>query len=392
MSINKTKDDRSYQVKSSENGRHVINLTIKRDVFDQSYEAALKQELKNAKRPGFRKGKVPREVLEKDIKDALSMDVLNRLIPFYVQRAIEQEGLQPIAPPRFSDLNGVTEPGTDITFTVEVVEMPDFELGPIEKITVKTPKLTATENELAQTIENIKKQSPELNTDKVDDKWAKKAVKLLGLDKNIKTLADLKKAFKKVIKEQKQIIYDRQNESHIIEEAIKLSGIHVPHEAVEYEMAMREEAFRKDIQKSGSTVDEVLGRQGRTIEQLREMWHRDAHVALERDALLKVYAQARGIKISQDEIDAEVEKAKKASPQADSKQFESPQWQNYIRSFLLKQKAYESLIREVMGENEKEDPNKDKPAKEKATKSKKSPSTAGKKKAKEHKTKKDKKK
>jgi len=347
--------EKFHEVINSKDGRTEIKITIKRDVFDKAYEAALKEEVKNFKMKGFRKGKVPRKIVEEQVGHALQHHVLDQLMSIYIQNAIVQEGLKPIAPVKLKDFDqhafhSHENKTQDITFTIEVIEMPKFKLGDLKKIKVEKPKIEATENEINQTIENIKNQSPNLKTDKVDDAWVKKAVKELGLDKRIVDMKSLKEVFSEVIKEQKQIIYDRQAANDVIEQALKLSKIEIPQEAIDYEASMREEAFINDIQQTGSSVEDVLKAQGRTIEQMREMWQRDAKAALEGEALLSLYAKERGIEITDEELAREVERVKQTVQDADSGRYDSPQWQNYIRSFLLKQKAYDALIKEVLGD------------------------------------------
>jgi len=56
-------------------------------------------------RPGFRKGKVPRELIERDFAARIDADALEKLIPTVTSRAIEQEGLDVISVPSVRTLD-----------------------------------------------------------------------------------------------------------------------------------------------------------------------------------------------------------------------------------------------------------------------------------------------
>jgi trigger factor len=56
-------------------------------------------------RPGFRKGKVPRELLERDFGARIQADALEKLIPAVCHQAIEQEGLDAISVPNVKTLD-----------------------------------------------------------------------------------------------------------------------------------------------------------------------------------------------------------------------------------------------------------------------------------------------
>jgi FKBP-type peptidyl-prolyl cis-trans isomerase (trigger factor) len=78
------------------------------------------------------------------------------------------------------------------------------------------------------------------------------------------------------------------------------------------------------------------------------MWHRDAQKALETDVFLKLFAKERNITITDEQLKEEIEKIKKSNPKGDQTVYENPQWIEYIRRVIVKQKAFEVFMKELM--------------------------------------------
>ena len=80
------------------------------------------------KLPGFRKGKVPPDVVRKRFHDAIREQVVRELIGESWKLAVEQEGLKPIADPRVRDLK--FEDDAPVTFELFVEVRPEITLAP----------------------------------------------------------------------------------------------------------------------------------------------------------------------------------------------------------------------------------------------------------------------
>ena len=78
---------------------------------------------------------------------------------------------------------------------------------------------------------------------------------------------------------------------------------------------------------------------------------KDAKQAIETDTLLRMYIKDRKIEITDEEFKKKVEQIKKGAPQdTDQSIFENEQWKEYIKGIELKEKAFQSFIKEVLGE------------------------------------------
>jgi trigger factor len=75
---------------------------------------------------GFRKGKIPRPVLERYHRSSVEDEVLQKLIPSSFQQAVKDQGLRAVGPPKLDDIKLDDEKALRYTATVEV--LPDIAL------------------------------------------------------------------------------------------------------------------------------------------------------------------------------------------------------------------------------------------------------------------------
>ncbi|HEY4330799.1 MAG TPA: trigger factor [Phycisphaerae bacterium] len=134
---------------------------IKLDIPAERITAKLKEafdELQHdAVIQGFRKGRAPRRLIEKRFGTDIRGTVKQQVVAEAYQKAIEDNKLDAIGDPDV-DLSKVEmKDDQNLQVTVEVEVSPEFELPSIEKISVKRPKLEATEERLNLAVENLQK-------------------------------------------------------------------------------------------------------------------------------------------------------------------------------------------------------------------------------------------
>lgn len=335
---------------------HEILLKIKlpADAFSLSYKQLLKSKLEKTNLKGFRKGHAPTKILEKELKPSVLIETFERLAPYYVNSAVLNEALTPIAPPEYKDL-GEFELDKEVTFAVKITIMPKFKLGDLSKIKPEKKEYKATKEEIDNTIKTMfENNKNSIKVKEVNDEWALKIGEFYKFDK-VKSLKDLEVVVAEAVESQKLMIVEREAAAKAIAEGIKLSEIKVPEVAIHYEAHEREHAFMHDIERMGTTVEQFTKAQGVTIEQLRERWHKDAQEALENDVLFKLYAEEKKVDVTTEELEAEVNRIKAGAKQRDGAKFDDsgyddPNWRAHIRNFLLKQKAYTQFVKDIVGE------------------------------------------
>ena len=136
------------------------NKKIKFDIPHQDYQKKVTDYYKSLARevkvPGFRKGKVPQSLLEKQFGPQVKREVLTQLIGDKVTEAIREKGLRAVSQPNLLEVHA--EEGTDITVSASVEVLPDFEIADYSgiEIAMKIPRIT--EEEVDQVIESYRTQ------------------------------------------------------------------------------------------------------------------------------------------------------------------------------------------------------------------------------------------
>jgi trigger factor len=131
-------------------------LTIEMELaeVEESLEAAYHRLVKRTRIPGFRKGKAPRDILERYLgKESLLEDALNSLLPKAYENAIKEQEIEPFAQPHIEVAQ--TDP---VVFKVTVPLAPTIELGDYHHIKVTSEPMKVTEDDVSAAIEQLRHQ------------------------------------------------------------------------------------------------------------------------------------------------------------------------------------------------------------------------------------------
>lgn len=139
----------------------VLTFTIPAEKVQAELDRAFKKARKNISVPGFRKGKVPRQIFNNVYgEESLYQEVLNQLIPGAYQEAVEAEGLQVVAQPEM-DIESL-EKHKDWVMTAKVTLKPEVKLGDYKGLEVEKQDRDVTDEEVQARLELKQKQLAEL--------------------------------------------------------------------------------------------------------------------------------------------------------------------------------------------------------------------------------------
>lgn len=149
-------------------------VTLKIEVDTKKFEKAVqKSYIKNRGRfniPGFRKGKVPRKIIELNYGEGVFYeDAINMVFPEAYEAAIEEHNLEPVDRPEI-DIEEL-EKGKPVVFTAEVAVKPEVELGEYKGIEVEKVEYNVTEEDVEKEIKNIQERNARII--EVEDRAAK---------------------------------------------------------------------------------------------------------------------------------------------------------------------------------------------------------------------------
>lgn len=135
-----------------------ISLRVTPEEFRKSRRQALGNIAKRTKMKGFRPGKTPLSVVEKEYGKAVEKDVVQHFLNHAFDSAVKEHGLRPAMQPRvdIESIDASQEAGFQHTF--EVVLRPRIELGEVKGLKVEGRAVSVAEEEVQGAIEDLRRQ------------------------------------------------------------------------------------------------------------------------------------------------------------------------------------------------------------------------------------------
>jgi trigger factor len=146
--------------------RHTVRLSVEvgPEEFSRDLDRAYRKVAGEVKIPGFRKGKVPRQIIDARIgKEAVLDEFLRDSLPGYYLKALREHELSPIAEPEI-DLEAFGAEGQPLRFTALVEVRPRVTLEPEQYrgLTVDTPDVEPPETDIDDYIDHLRERFAEL--------------------------------------------------------------------------------------------------------------------------------------------------------------------------------------------------------------------------------------
>ncbi|MDR2849750.1 MAG: trigger factor [Verrucomicrobiota bacterium] len=125
------------------------------DETRKEYEEVINLFLRQGRVPGFRPGKVPREIIKRDFHKEITEEVQGRLVRAFYKSALEQEKIKMVA--LVDVANVLFSPETGITFTMLVDTEPTFDLPKYKKIPIVFEEPAVTEEQVDDQLDRLRK-------------------------------------------------------------------------------------------------------------------------------------------------------------------------------------------------------------------------------------------
>ena len=144
--------------------RKRLTITIPAERVAEQMELSIETIAAEADIPGFRKGRVPRQVVEKRFGRMIRSEAKNQLVSSAYSEAVEQHGLRVLGEPENAEgLEELAlEPGSSITFSLEVEVAPEFELPDLDGIEVKKPSADVSDEMVNEQVEQLRQNEGDL--------------------------------------------------------------------------------------------------------------------------------------------------------------------------------------------------------------------------------------
>ena len=151
----------SAKWEKQEGNEGVLTIEVPAEDFDKALDQAFKKVVKTVQIPGFRKGKVPRNIFEKRFGvESLYQDAVDIVLPDAYMKAVEETGIQPVEQPEV-DIDEI-EQGKNLIFTAKVTVKPEVKLGEYKGLEVEEQSVEVTDEDVNEDIETQRQQHAEL--------------------------------------------------------------------------------------------------------------------------------------------------------------------------------------------------------------------------------------
>ncbi|EKV01424.1 trigger factor [Leptolyngbya sp. PCC 7375] len=136
-----------------------LEIEVPADISKQTYEQTLRKYMKTANIPGFRKGKVPRQILVQQLgATRLKAAALEELVQTAIDKAISQEKIEALGNYQlrsgFESLIEQFEPGKVLTISASVDVPPQAELDKYQGLSVKAEEIAYSADRITETLES----------------------------------------------------------------------------------------------------------------------------------------------------------------------------------------------------------------------------------------------
>ena len=383
----------SVQVENLEKNMVKLTIEVPAEELEKAIDATYKKQKNQISIPGFRKGKVPRAMVEKMYGvEVFYEDAANTLMQQNYPSAVEESGVDIVSRPSIDVVQ--IEKGKPFIYTAEVAVRPEVTLGKYMGVTVTKIDTSVSDDEVAEALEQQRNNNArtisvtdrpvavgdtavidfegfvdgvafeggkgenhplEIGShtfiDNFEDQLVGKnagdevevnvtfpeqyqAADLAGKPATFKvkineikakelpelddefaqdvsefdTLAEYKESLKKNLEEKKENEAKRTKEDEAVQKIIDKSKMDIPEAMIDTQCETMIEEFAQRIAQSGLSMDQYLQFSGLTVDGLKEQVRPEALSRIQASLVLEQIAKDENIEVSDDDVNAEIEK------------------------------------------------------------------------------------
>ena len=387
----------SVQVENLEKNMAKLTIEVAAEKVEDAIQAAYMKEKGKISVPGFRKGKVPRKMIEKMYGAGVFYeDAANTLIQENYAQTVEESGVDVVSRPTIEVVQ--IEAGKPFIFTAEVAVRPEVKLGKYKGVQVTKIDTTVSDEEVAAELEKERQKNSRTVTvtdrpiaegdtavidfegfvdgvafeggkgenhpleigshsfidtfedqlvgkntgDEVEvnvtfpkeyhaeDLAGKPAVFKVKINEiktkelpelndefasdvsEFETLEEYKESVKKNLEETKENNAKRTKEDEAIKKIIEKSEMEIPDAMIESQVQNMIQEFAQRLAQQGLSFDQYMQFSGMTMDKMKEQVRPEALTRIQSSLVLEQIAKEENFEITEDDVNAEIEKMAKA--------------------------------------------------------------------------------
>ncbi len=143
-------------VSESDTWRRTLEVEVPDDDVRRRFESAYKNYSKSLNLPGFRKGKIPVNLVKKRFGKAIQGEVLQEVIQEYYREASRSEGMTPISEATIEEVN--YEEGQPLKFTASVDVKPEIVVQDYRGMKTTRPVFEVADADVEEQLQRVREQ------------------------------------------------------------------------------------------------------------------------------------------------------------------------------------------------------------------------------------------
>ncbi|MFH1190672.1 MAG: trigger factor [Candidatus Omnitrophota bacterium] len=243
------------EVKKLDSTKREINVAISGELVKNKFDEVFAQIGKEAKVPGFRPGKAPRDILEKHYASNAHEQVLKELVPDIYNQAISAEKLDVIELPRITD---VKLDRSNLSFKAVVEVTPEITVKDYKHQLINYKVISVSNDEVKRQIDSVKESR---KAEILDDKFSRS----LGYP----DLTELEKAVERQIFLMKENQERQRIENELIENITKGLEFKLPAGLVERQTQDMLRQTKIDLAMKGLARDKIDEQEKMLLERIK---------------------------------------------------------------------------------------------------------------------------
>src|SRR5512133_1173156 len=293
-----------------------INVVVEPDELRPAIDRTARRLSREVRVPGFRKGKVPRQVIEARIgRDALLAEAIEQeAVPEFYAKAIEELGVQPLSRaqidvratrhtdeiPELTRSDFLYEVGSGTVVPKLDEELEDKRKGDILKFNATLPEEAGEELAGREvTFQVLVKEAKAKVLPKLDDDFAQEASEFDTLEE---LRADLRQRLEAAAEAQRA----SELETRVLQAYLDQVEVPLPESMVHDELHYRANRFAQQLGMMGTNLEQYLEALGQTSEDVEADLRAQAERAVRAQLVLEAVAKAEGFEASDEEVEAEI--------------------------------------------------------------------------------------
>ncbi len=356
-----------------------VSVTVPWEDLAPQYDQTLARMAQEIEIAGFRKGQAPLNMVEGQLGQRLTDELLKTAMPNFLIQALQGSTIVPIDYPKY-DLLVPFVKGQPIQFKATVTNRPEVKVGDYKVIKAGKPaKKIVTDEEVKKVLDDLFNrwrvkqpagaqsvgagQQPNITTPTtgggsinfnggVQPQTPVSSIETPTLPNDefaramgANNLMDLNNKIRKDLEDNSNYNNELDYEEAILQEVEKITNVELPEVLIQDELNRMLVSLQRRVADMGLLLEDYLKGQGKTMDQVKSEWRLQAEKNVRMELGLAEIARQENVTITDEELQAEVDKIQDQKVKA---QFAQQEPRLHLRHALRQTRTLD-LLKKMVG-------------------------------------------